>query len=437
MACLWIVALFASSLGAVGVFNEFPRFGWIATTSIGVLTIVSVRHVGPLVLILLFNLLFYVYAFPHIWLDLDLVSASSDEVAGYLVQALWIVSLFVISIVFWIWSGSPHFISSTTISAMVRRLDLPKADWLFYTVFLISTALVLWGIRGRVVFGEGGYDAYIENLQVTSGLPEYMLVLLLFAALLIRKRIHFLLWLLLLSVFVLKLAVLGFRVVALMGMVMGLLFSRVDLTAGRILAIFVGGFCIGSVLGLLKNGLSAEQILSSLLFEVQDGGVVSHHTNVLWASTVVLQLIDGGMLDFSRRALLGIHWALNAVLPSRFLHSVLGERYLAAWLQEMGYTAGGGHAAVFAYVAGGPLGVVLLGSLIGVVARISYSHCHGTFPGFVRCWLLMVYVTFPRWISYDVGNFLLRLPAYVGGLYLLLEGIRRVKHSRRLDDGKV
>jgi hypothetical protein len=50
----------------------------------------------------------------------------------------------------------------------------------------------------------------------------------------------------------------------------------------------------------------------------------------------------------------------------------------------------------------------------------------------IRCWFLMTLVTFPRRISYDIGNFLFRLPIYASiGYVMIVLSVRAVGGRQR------
>lgn len=417
----WAMLAVVSAGGAVGVLNEYHATGWLLTFGISVAASAASSVFAPITLILLFNSLFSLYSIPHVFFQIDVMSLPTNEGLPLLTQTNWVIALFVSTLMLWVSSIDQERSPYRDFNGIKTSLRLPNAPGLFYLGLGIIALATHVGIRGAVVVGvEGGYSIYVENLQAASGLQEYLLVPFLLTGLLAKSRFQKFLWYLVLAFFVVKLLLLGLRVVALMGVLTGFWFLGLQWTFRRLLLLFFFGYIAFSFLGLLKGALTSEQLLTSLFFELHGDGLVSHHSNVLWASSVMLGLIDDGLIDPYRRAELLIYMTANAMIPSGILQSALDTAYFGSWLQEMGYTSGGGHAAVFALVAGGVPGVVALASLLGWAVRRSLSADSEVLTGAIRCWLLLAMITFPRWISYDIGNFFFRLPIYAAILYLML-----------------
>jgi hypothetical protein len=417
----WLVATATALVGSTGLLNGFPRASWLATLVIACVAIATSRAVLPLTIIMLFNFLFSLYAVPHVFFEIDIVTMPLREGLPYLTQSSWVIALFVAVLMLWIANLDGKEVRFGSFEQLTRSLKLPPATGFFGGLLCLLLVSIAFGIKGQAVVGvEGGYSIYTQNLSQGSGLPEYLLVPLFVSGLLVRGPAQRLLWFLVLGFFVIKLSVLGLRVVALMGMLMGAYFTPVRLTFKRVLLVFFMGYLLVALLGLLKGGLGSEEIMTSLFFELHGDTVVSHHSNVLWASSSMLSLIDQGVIDLARRVSLMLYYAANSLIPSGLLQRWAGEAYFGSWLQEQGYTSGGGHAAVYAYVAAGIPGVLFIGSLLGWALKKSVSGRTGPGTGFVRCWFMMTLVTFPRWISYDLGNFLFRLPLYAAILYAIM-----------------
>lgn len=422
----WFVGSIVSFIGSTGLFNDFSRISWIIATIIGFSSIRTSRLLPPLTVVMLFNVLFYVYAIPYVFFDVDLVTLPKQIATPYLTQVLWIISLFVAVLMLWVATVKKSPEREISFVALARKLHIPGLPLVFYIFIALIFFATIFGISGNIVLGkEGGYDEYVQNLQNASGIQEYLLVVFFVAALFVQSRFQRFVWYFVLAFFVVKLTLVGLRIVALMGVLAGLWFSDFKFSLKRIFLVFVVGFVLFSFIGLLKEGLpTGDDALLSLLFESQDGMVVSHHSNVLWASTTMLQLIDANVIDLSKRCEVFVYYFFNTLIPSGMLQQAFGQGYLGSWLQEQGYTSGGGHAAVYAYVVGASPGVTFIASLIGLALKIATSESTGLVTQLSRCWLMMILITFPRWVSYDIGNFLFRLPIYAAIIYLFIYLLR-------------
>jgi len=429
----WFIGCIVSFAGSMGLFNALPSFGWAVTTGIGIASIYTSRLLLPLTVVMIFNLLFNLYAIPFIFFDVDLVTLPREVALPYLTQVLWIIALFVAVLMLWISSIKKNKQSQASFVVMAQNLRISRLPTVFYGFIAVLLIATQFGISGSMVLGKAdGYSDYVENLQNASGLQEYLLVVFFVAALLMQTRLQRFIWYLVLTFFVVKLSLVGLRIVALMGVLAGLWFSNFKFSLRRIFFVFVIGFLVFSFLGLLKEGLpTGDEALTAIFFESQGGRLVSHHSNVLWASTVMLKLIDGNVIDLTRRAEAFVYYFFNTIIPSGILQRAFGQGYLGSWLQDSGYTSGGGHIAVYAYVVGAAPGVVLVASLIGIALRIAVSNSIGLCAQFARCWLMMTMITFPRWVSYDMGNFLFRLPIYAVIIYSLIFLIRHSAPTKR------
>lgn len=423
----WLFIGCLSIVGALGFLGDFVYFSWIATVIISLTAVIESRCFPPLTLVLLFNFLFWIYSVPHIFLGIDMISLPIGIGLPFLLQSLWINALFLCFLMLYFSRLNLGRNSNINFHELIRRSSLPQSPQIFYSTVVILLLATFFGIKGKMVIGAGGYDAYMENLSEASGLQEYMIVPFFLAGLLIRTHIQKVVWYLVVAVFILKLIMLGLRVVALMGIIMAIWFSGIRFKFKLLLPAFFIGFICASLIGIFKNGFNRDDVLASLFFEMHGDSMVSHHGNVLWASSVMLQLIDDQMIDFYRRAELLLYYIANTVFPSGPLQKMIGQPSLGSWLQAHGYTSGGGHAAVFSYVAAGVPGVAIIGCLLGWAIKHALTESSSLTIVCIRCWLMMVLITFPRWISYDIGNFFFRLPLYAVILLIMMLGLRRVK----------
>ncbi len=426
----WTACTVLSVIGSAGFLNEFPTLGWLSNAVISILVLRLSRFLPPLTLVLLFNFLFCLYLIPNFFFEVDIVTLNIGEGLPYLSQSLWVISLFLSTLALWISGLNKSASQVAPYPDLMSKIDFPKSDGIFYILMALLFLVTLFGIRGNIVLGaDDGYQKYIDNLQNASGLQEYMLVPFFVSAFFIRSRIQKIIWFAVLFIFISKLTLIGLRIVALMGMVMAVWIYGLRINFRTLVLSFIFGYIFVSFLGLLKGGVSSEDIAGSLIFEMHGDTVVSHHSNVMWASSVMLKLIDENVIDFSRRLDLFIYYLGNTIIPSSILQSAFDQPYMGTWLQDSGQSSGGGHAAVYAFVAGGACGVIGLASILGWAVRRSVSAKRDVVSQYTRCWLMLVLITFPRWISYDIGNFFFRLPIYA---VLMFGFIKTMEYSVRM-----
>jgi len=309
--------------------------------------------------------------------------------------------------------------SFAEVAALLRT---PQSTALFFLCLFCILIVTFVLLKGAIVVGsDSGYADYIDNLDANSGVAEYSLIIVFVSFLFVRNRMQRLIWRIVVLAFIIKLALIGFRVVALMA-TLALFYSFDFKPKAKLLgAFFVLGFFLFSLLGILKEGQqSVDEIFSSLLFAMHGDNAVSHHINVLWASAKLILLVDIGEIDAYRRIYFLFYLLVNSLIPAGLIVELSGVPYLGTWLQQSGNSSGGGHISSFLFVAGGPILVLTFGYLFGLFFRIALSNRHGLVVNFVRAFFLMTLLTFPRWISYDIGNFLLKLPNYAAFLIVFI-----------------
>jgi hypothetical protein len=420
-----------SIFGAHGVFNDSPRATWILSLFVNIIFIYRVRRVLPVVMMLLFNLMFVVYAIPHVFFDVSLASMPMPEGRFFLTQVLWQINLMLVVIMLWWVAYSPKHSVVESFTDIFNKMKIPKAPIIFYGLMFVTLVCIFF-IKGSIIYGvENSYNRYVENLSEGNGLSEYLLVLFFLSALLCKSSFQKYIWYLIFFLFSIKLFFLGLRVSMLMGIILALWFTEMRFSFGKVVLTFLLGFFVLSFIGLLKVTEDPAYILSSLFYEMHGDYVVSHHGNVLWGSSDILGLLKAGVIDFQGRMDLLFYFILNSVTPSSLVTALQGGQNFAVSLQASGYTSGGGHATTYAYISMGIAGIILFSSLFGAAGTLSLSKSKGFLVNAVRCWFLMTLVTFPRWLSYDIGNFFFRLPLYTAIGYLLIVFVDDTMRSRK------
>jgi len=430
---IWFAFVLFGSFGAVGFLNGYPVIAWICGILIHYYALKESRTMIPVMVLLLFNSLFFVYATPHVFWDIDLIYMPISVSRPYITQTLWQIGLMV-SVIMFCGKLLKHktypFISFADITSNMQK---PRSAFCFYLIMTAICIAAIFFIKGENILGKiDSYSLYVENLSGGSGLPEYLLIAFFWAALLINTKMQKIVWYCVIMLYVVLLLSFGLRVVALMGAIMTLWFSALRLSPRKTILVFVMGYFLFALFGLLKISTQSDYLLSSIFYETNEENIVSHHGNVLWASSQMLSLIDQNIIDFKSRADFLTYLSMNSVIPSSIVQKIQGG-YLGSVLQQGGYTSGGGHAATYAFVALSFPGIVLFGGIIGLGSIFALSGRRGLFADSVRCWFMFTLITFPRWISYDLGNFFLRLPLYAAFGYAILIILTRSQHTSKAE----
>lgn len=415
----WLLAGLIALIGSLGIFNEFPQISFFITFAIVALSIKKSKNFAPVLIILIFNSLFFLYSIPVIFFGFNLINYTSEEASYLLTQYFWIVALFLSSFLL----GCGNNKNNRSYLDIAKSLKIPDSDIIFY-IFATILFFVTWQfITGSIVIGNNSsYSEYLDNLDSISGIPEYALLILFLSGAMATSSTRRCIWYALGLFFVIKTSLLGLRIVSLMGGLTMIWLSGFNPRGRYVFGLFIIGFLAFSALGLLKGGSGIGDDPMALLFETHGNNAVSHHINVNWASASMLDLINQGLIIFDQRLDLVVYYSFNTLVPSSLVKSAMGGGYLADWLQSNGYTSGGGHIAVYAFVAAGPFFVALLGWMFGAGLKNSQSSADTISAQFFRCWFLVILITFPRWISYDLGNFFFRLPIYGAVIYIFLRG---------------
>lgn len=422
LANWWLLATLMSLAGSFGLFGQFPALSWSLGFAICLASLRKCLNFPPLALIFFFNLLFFIYSLPYIFFGLDMFDLPNSTAQVYLCKALWLNALFTSAVMF---ASNLSLLSKPhSFAAVALRLRVPHSNAVFSALLIGIVLITFTLIKGGIVVGsDSGYSDYIDNLDANSGIAEYMLVIIFVSFLFAQGRIQRFAWRIVVLVFIVKLALIGFRVVALMASLAFLWSFNVNLRAKSLIIIFVAGFFLFSFLGIIKEGqYSIDDIFNSLLFAMHGENAVSHHINVVWASSKLILLVDQDVIDIYRRIYFFFYLMINALVPASLIIDLSGQPYLGTWLQQSGNSSGGGHISAFLFVAGGSPLVLAFGFLYGLIIKFALSNRDGQVLTFVRAFFLMSLLTFPRWVSYDIGNFLLKLPLYAA-LIILFFGI--------------
>jgi hypothetical protein len=138
----------------------------------------------------------------------------------------------------------------------------------------------------------------------------------------------------------------------------------------------------------------------------------SHHADILYGAAAGMGLIDDHTITFFDRAKLSIGFILDFFIPPKYVPDRIEYPHIIVINTSIG---GGGLAIMGAYMMWGHLGVMLFGFILGEYMRKAYV-CRRTPQNIIA---FVVFIFFPRWLSYDF-YIILRFPIMAIIIYYFL-----------------
>lgn len=385
---------------------------------ISTIVLFNVSRIPALQLILCFCYLFPFYTLAYTNFGFSISDYSRFQTEYLFSQFLFVHSLFFSGIAIAIKSSK----SVVYLSSSIKKY---RNDYVFYaSLIMILTGCFLF--RGVNIFTTSNpYEAYVNNLSVESGLPEYLLVII-FLSFLFKPpfKASSFVFFVVVSFYCYKLITLGYRVQFLMAflLVFILLFEKFLKKYYALFCFFVG-FIVFSSLGYLKDGGLNNFDLAHLIFDTSPGFVLSHHTGVIYSSLAILGNIELGLITLLDRLYSNLGILLNTLVPSGIVNTSIPQSNMSIYVKSLTDTAGGVYAPLVFHVSFFPyVGPLLFGFLIGRL--FTFSSNYSSFSLYSEnkflnlsnlngYYVTFIFATFPRWVSYDIGNFLFRLPLYM------------------------
>ncbi|WP_339067889.1 hypothetical protein [Teredinibacter turnerae] len=306
----------------------------------------------------------------------------------------------------------------------------PLACWMLLFLGFVG----LFFLKGENIFSSvASYSAYQKNLANASGLNEYLIML---AILLLFFKKNFLLrvtFVFFIGLYIVKSIGFGFRVQSLMMLlVLFVAIARGDLKPLYTVSLASLGFVLMLLVGFLKEGESIENFGLHMLIDDRNGYAQSHQHGVLSASSVILKHYDKELVV---RTAFGVGGAVVAsIIPRRFVNDAAPWAYPSTFAQSFQYTPGGGFFVVqIVFLLGPFLGCLFLFGILWVlncVARDDFVRL----SVYGRAFGVVLFIFFPRWISYDFFNYAMRtgfLLLVTISLYLFLRSVCDAGKARR------
>lgn len=320
---------------------------------------------------------------------------------------------------------------------IVKKIDYINSPKLFWGLYLVTAFSILFLFKGQVVlFQPNSYSIYIENLKKESGLPEYLMIFFIILKTLATKKRQNKFLIILTVVFFIKLNLLGYRVSGLM-VLFYIYYTFIDgrVKSKMLFSGSIGAFFLLLFLGKIKDGIRMTDVrLENLLYDPNMGFVLSHQTAVFYTCSALLGLINDGLLNFGNRILSFIGLILNTFLPSGIVAHFIPQVKITSWGQQFVRYGGGGLPPTFFYIWLGYIGVILISFILGRITKALYRiNDESKGKNILVIYVYAIAVTMPRWIFYDVGNFLFRIPLYTVTLYLIIKFLKltNIKNNKR------
>jgi hypothetical protein len=276
----------------------------------------------------IFSVFFFIFIFPFDFLLTELVNAPLFP--GY--KKEYISLVFSILCIF---QGACLLIRAPRESFVYRRIEFIKDKWLLVACFIFF-AIGLYMFKGESIFSASkSYSTYQANIENSSGLNEYLLIFSVFILLIKKSFLMRCVFVGLMGVFVTKAIFYGFRVQAIMGLLVIFItvFKRDPPRVFSIL-IMVSGFFAMLIFGFMKEGAEIDNLSLDLLVDVRHGYAQSHQHGVLSSSTIILSHSESLSLEqklFTIPALI-----LASTVPRRFLNDVIPWVY--PWRGSVSYS---------------------------------------------------------------------------------------------------
>ena len=378
----------------------------------------------PFMIINIFNLIYLFYLIPYYHFDIYISDYFIYQKELYINKILIIHVFFLLCIYIFLKKEKNYLV----ISNCIKKIYSPVA---FYGLLIFIFFCLLFLMKGVNIYSsENTYYAYMDNLRGGSGLPEYLLVFIVVLFIFTNSKIEYYLFNILILFFIYKLFVYGFRVQTLMLLLLYYILI-LDEKLKPIVVFYSSlfGFILMSFVGILKDGGKADLI--KLFFNTENGFILSHHTGVIYSSTTQLGLVSDGILNFYDRVYGSFGFIMNTIIPGRFIKEYIPEGQIHSFAKRFAEYGGGGLPEVTMYYYFGFIGVIGFAFLFSLFVNYSLAkQINKNNIYSIIC--IIIFLTFPRWLSYDPANFFFRLPIYGVLLYFFIDILIKVSKRRRI-----
>ncbi|TDM56051.1 hypothetical protein [Aliivibrio fischeri] len=270
---------------------------------------------------------------------------------------------------------------------------------------------------GNIFESSRSYSAYQENIKGATGLNEYLILLSCIFVLFNKTKITRFVISLLLSFYIFKSVIYGFRVQALMQfVVLYFIVLNRDVKSKYLFVLLISGFFLMLLYGFAKEGMQFEQFGLDLLVDTRYGYAQSHQQGVLSASTVMLNY-----QEYVPNFFINIPSVLSvSTIPRGLIGDIFPWAYPSSFVQNFEYTPGGGLFTTQIYFLLGFPGLIIISFIMTLIIGKFIAFDKEKPSPIVAIFSIVALVFFPRWISYDFFNYYVRSSIVLVILYLLI-----------------
>lgn len=369
------------------------------------------KNTQLLLILTLYAFIYFIYLIPYFYLDIQLSEHTMFNKFELFSEVLLQFYLF--------YAGLTLSATKSFNPEHLKLKDLIHIPQCTYKniifVFLLVIAFLLVLRQGENVFNSSNpYQAYMDNLESSSALPMFLLLLLFFSYFMIQnKKMRNVIFFTIFGGIFLFTITRGYRVlIAPLGFIFILLYFDLKIKTKWILGIVVLGFVGLTALNALKSG---EEVKIEHLFSENSEYILSHHADNLYGSAAGVGLIRSGQIDLADRALLNGGFFLETAIPPAFLPNQIKYPLI---ISSKTKTGGGGLCITGAYMMWGYLGVFLFAFILGEFIRITYLKKRTSWALIAA--IVLIYSA--NWFSYDF-HVILRFPFFGFIIYLLIKYI--------------
>ncbi|MEZ9558277.1 hypothetical protein AB4248_25830 [Vibrio splendidus] len=297
----------------------------------------------------------------------------------------------------------------------------PNSNVLFYFYFSICTFIITKLIfdSSNVIFSTSKYQAYLDNLDSVGGISVLFFCFYVTASLYInpfRTGFKRLLLYAITVVYIYFSITRGMRMLFVsILMVNYILFFYNKFDCKRVIIMMLMGFLLLLSINKLKHDIVDDGQLYNLNGEKY---VLVNQAQILYGGAAAIGAVEDKLFTLHDRLGVSAGLLLESIIPPTFLPRDI--KYPSVLHDRVDF-GGGGLFIFVVYIASGPIGVIVLGSLLSVgISRICLHH--RTLNRFELLFFILSLCLATRWISYDF-NVMYRLPIFTCILVLFIDFI--------------
>lgn len=371
-------------------YNVYSGFAIISLNIIlYVYIFLQYKNNKPLVLYVIYSLIFQLYLIPKFYFNVDIVYYDYYNYDDLYNKSLYLILIYISSLLFFL-KKIPNGYSFPEYDNRFKKSNL-----ISYINIFILILIFLFGFSGKNILDNAIYGT--EEFGTKTIFTEYFIIFLIFALIYSNKKIIDKTVIFIAFMMILKSLLWGSRVSALMIIITLFLLKYTK----KINAISLTLLSFFGIIGMNFFGMMRSKNISvtlDYLLRIQDRFIFSStQSNMFYGSVNFLGLIEDQVFDNFTRLKSLIGFIIRIFTPTSV---TLEEGSLASYSQLFSPTGGGAHFTAYFYVWFSWLGPILFGFVFAsILNKIHYKKINNFFYLFI----LIVFATLPRWHGYEPG----------------------------------